>query len=761
MKWARLAILLFVLVCLAVTLVTPVQAHALPVRTIPPANAVLSRSPAQIEIYFTQAVDPTFSKITVLDENGNRVDAGDVTLDPADNTHLVVSMQPVKGGVYTVVWTALSATDGHQATGSFPFAVGNENASALASAPQSSGSARLTAPQVISKGFLYLAVAALAGSILFSNLVWKPSLRQAAITNQQVGAYPPYTRRLAMAAVILLLVTDLLSVPLQAGLASGQAILPPWDPRLAAILFTTRFGALALARLGLAFCAAWLILPAENRWNRWAALLACLALALTLSLESHAADEAAPFLPVLVDWVHLAAVSIWVGGLYHFLAGLWSTRALPVEERTRFNAHLIPHFSSLALVSVGSLALTGLYSAILRVGTFQTLFSTTYGQALIVKIALALPMIALGAVNLLHTSPRMRRAANEPGGSPRLLARFQKLVTGEVIIGTLILIWVGLFTSLPPAQLSAAPTGFQQTTNIDDLSVSLNIAPARVGVNTFTVMLLSNGQHVNDAKEVDLEFNSVSGRVPSSKAQMVALGPGMYNLKGSYLGTPDQWQIQVVTIRPNKFDAYATFHLNLNSNASTSTPWNQIDAGLAVFAGIAYFLAYRSLVSIRKTGNFTFLSTKNLRFFVDKKVVSYFLGWVLWIVPALALILGGILIYFNSPDALKINLVNPIPPNAASLAEGKTLYQQNCLACHGTAGKGDGPVGLTLNPRPADLSYHTQPGVHSDGQLFDWITNGFPGSAMPAFSQKLSDTQRWNLVNYIRTLAPKPLQAAP
>jgi copper transport protein len=755
MKWARLAVLLFVIACLAGTLVTPVQAHALPVRTIPPANAVLPRPPAQIEIYFNQAVDPTFSKIKVLDENGNQVDAGDGTLDPADNTHLVVSMQPVKDGVYTVVWTALSAADGHQTTGSFPFAVGNENATALASAPQSSGSASLTAPEVISKGFLYLAIAALTGSILFSNLVWKPSLRQAGIDSQLVGAYPRNTRRLVIAAVILLLATDILSIPLQAGLASGQGILPPWDPRLAEILFTTRFGTLALARLGLAFCAAGLILPAENRWNRWAGLLACLLLALTFSLESHAADEAAPFLPVLADWIHLAAVSIWVGGLYHFLTGLWSTRSLPLEERTRFNAHLIPHFSSMALVSVGSLVLTGLYSAILRVGTFQTLFLTTYGQALIVKIALAIPMIGLAAINLLHTSPRMRRAASEPGGSPRLVARFQKLLTGEVIIGTLILVWVGVFTSLPPAQLNAATSGFQQTTNVDDLSVILSITPARVGVNTFTVMVLSNGQHVKDAQEVDLEFNSVSGRVPFSKAQMVALGPGMYNLKGSYLGTPDQWEIQVVTLRPNKFDAYATFHVNLNPNASSAIPWNQIDAGLIVFAGLAYFLAYRALVSIRKTGNFTFLSTKKPRFFVDKKVISYFLDWVLWIVPALALVLGGILIYFNLPAAAKANLVNPISPNAASIADGKSLYQQNCLACHGATGKGDGPVGLTLNPRPADLSYHAQPGVHSDGQLFDWVTNGFPGSAMPAFGQKLSDAQRWDLVNFIRTLAPK------
>jgi mono/diheme cytochrome c family protein len=64
-------------------------------------------------------------------------------------------------------------------------------------------------------------------------------------------------------------------------------------------------------------------------------------------------------------------------------------------------------------------------------------------------------------------------------------------------------------------------------------------------------------------------------------------------------------------------------------------------------------------------------------------------------------------------------------------------------------------VGLTLNPRPADLSLHAIPGVHTDAQLYDWITNGFPRSVMPAFSDRLTNEERWHLINYVRTLAPK------
>jgi copper transport protein len=99
-------------------------------------------------------------------------------------------------------------------------------------------------------------------------------------------------------------------------------------------------------------------------------------------------------------------------------------------------------------------------------------------------------------------------------------------------------------------------------------------------------------------------------------------------------------------------------------------------------------------------------------------------------------------------------LPNPVPADAASIASGQALYQEYCLACHGPRGKGDGPAGLAMNPRPADLSLHAVPGVHTDGQLFEWISNGYPGSVMPAFAGALTEEQRWHLVNFLRTLTP-------
>lgn len=99
------------------------------------------------------------------------------------------------------------------------------------------------------------------------------------------------------------------------------------------------------------------------------------------------------------------------------------------------------------------------------------------------------------------------------------------------------------------------------------------------------------------------------------------------------------------------------------------------------------------------------------------------------------------------------NPANPIPAASDSIAAGEALYQDHCVLCHGASGKGDGPGGLALSPPPADLTYHTIPGVHTDGELYYWISRGMPRTAMPAFESLLDENQRWNLVNFIRTLA--------
>jgi mono/diheme cytochrome c family protein len=95
---------------------------------------------------------------------------------------------------------------------------------------------------------------------------------------------------------------------------------------------------------------------------------------------------------------------------------------------------------------------------------------------------------------------------------------------------------------------------------------------------------------------------------------------------------------------------------------------------------------------------------------------------------------------------------NPILPDVESIAAGQTLFEENCVSCHGPARRGDGPVALTLNPPPADFgSGHTD--IHTDGDLYYWVREGIENTLMPAFGEQLTPEETWHLVNYVRRLA--------
>ena len=99
-----------------------------------------------------------------------------------------------------------------------------------------------------------------------------------------------------------------------------------------------------------------------------------------------------------------------------------------------------------------------------------------------------------------------------------------------------------------------------------------------------------------------------------------------------------------------------------------------------------------------------------------------------------------------------VNRPNPVPVNANTLALGQKLYVGNCMTCHGSSGKGDGPGGAALEKKPADLGARIKAGA-TDGELFWKITEG--RSPMISWKGSLSETQRWELVNYIKTFVGK------
>jgi mono/diheme cytochrome c family protein len=93
-------------------------------------------------------------------------------------------------------------------------------------------------------------------------------------------------------------------------------------------------------------------------------------------------------------------------------------------------------------------------------------------------------------------------------------------------------------------------------------------------------------------------------------------------------------------------------------------------------------------------------------------------------------------------------LKNPVKPTAASLAEGKALFDINCAFCHGLTSAHPGPVGQKLKPPPPGLGQDLVQELN-DAVIYRAITFGF--GRMPSFQDKLKPREKWSLVNFLRT----------
>ena len=108
---------------------------------------------------------------------------------------------------------------------------------------------------------------------------------------------------------------------------------------------------------------------------------------------------------------------------------------------------------------------------------------------------------------------------------------------------------------------------------------------------------------------------------------------------------------------------------------------------------------------------------------------------------------------WNVPAVAK-KMRNPVPATESAIDEGMFVYSKNCKSCHGENGDGKGDCAPELSVMPSDFTNAAEISRLSDGELFWKITHGH--KPMPAFEDRLNDTERWQVVDYIRTFANQP-----
>jgi copper transport protein len=561
---------IFSFILLIVCFGMPVLAHSNLISILPNVDKTLASTPPELMMTFTEPVEPNFSLMEVYDNQGNLIALPPATVPARLPSSLVLNTSSLEAGVYTVAWRVVSATDGHPSEGSFPLRIGS-NAAVISNLAPKANTIPLDSAAL--RAFNLLSLALLMGAVAFPLLIWKPELNES--LPQGEAALIRYFRL----AWLLFGLSSFGILFMQAELFAGS-----WQNALAAlpnVLFGTRFGYFWLARLVL-----WLMLGivfngrSDINPSGKLHLLLGLALLLVQSLMSHASGALDSMAAVAADWLHLVAMGFWVGGLVAFFFLLGALR-----KNLGTLGEVLARFSNMARLSVAMLILTGTYSAWLHVGSLDALITTPYGQALIVKLLLFLPLLAIGAVNLLLTERGLR------SGNFAWSGRLRGLLGAEIALTLGILAAVGSMTAVEPARSAYQPPApppqpepyFEMAVQ-NGMMIHLTIEPNIVGQNRFYVDLfnLEMSEPLDDASSVMLSFEHEGS---SSEVEAIAQGGGRYLVSGENLDAAGEWEIDVTIQRPafaTATDFRPTVHepLPAPQNLSLLSPQERVTAML-------------------------------------------------------------------------------------------------------------------------------------------------------------------------------------
>jgi copper transport protein len=428
-------------ICLTLLFPAIASAHAILIRSDPAKDSVLSIAPKQVRMWYSEALNPAFSTAVVVNGNNKRVDNRDAHVSSSDQTEMDVTLQSnLPPAVYIVVWRTDSAADGHILSGSFIFSVANADGTVPTLAPGANPGAN-----VLGNGSLTgLYTGQLDGPTLF-NLIMITLVELGAIfwmgaqlwinfvltisaeahteerdTNERVQRR--FERYFSLPTLIVLFLANIGVLVGQALNLSGGDLASAISPTLLVELATSgRFGIYWIMReivILIAMILALYMLFRQHRSRIAKTLLpianlvlaSALLIAITMSGHAAAVNPNIVSFAIVIDWLHLLAASLWVGGMLYIATNyLPVLKRLNIPQQARSLVTVLPYFSPLAIAGVLIMAVTGPFNAAFHLTSWQQFLSTAYGRALLIKIALVGGLLLTSAIHVGILRPHLKK----------------------------------------------------------------------------------------------------------------------------------------------------------------------------------------------------------------------------------------------------------------------------------------------------------------------------------------------------------------
>jgi copper transport protein len=544
------------LVVVALALPSAASAHAYLVRTAPAASGVLDAPPPDVQLTYDEAVEPRFAIISVTDAQGRQQTTGPVHRSPANPDTIVVPVKPnLPEGWYLIYWRAISI-DGHPVQGAFTFAVGpNPGPAPLFPIPHVSATAT-SAQLLIARWAMFMTVMVAIGLFVMRLLIARPLARLT----------PGVSLRPLSIALILSSSLGLIAIPVYLDIATANdSLRSVFDVGALVPLFrVTEFGR-AFVDLELCFAlfclAAWIALwldrPLRERRSiaeigaTFGTLLAAGAVLIVPGAAGHAAQTSPRGVTLGLDWLHLLAGSVWLGGLVGLLV-LWAS----VGEARRVGslAVVVPRFSKVALVAVGALAGTGVGEAVIHLPAVDALWKTGYGVAILVKAGLLVVAVLIASGNLLRTTPRLVAAGADTELGAPAASLLRTLVGGEVAVVTGLVFTAAVLSSLAPpppafalessAIAKVGPGPVARTVGFAGYDLRVLLSPNKAAApDSFALQIAKHGQPLRGAS-VTLALNHLEMQMPQQEYQLAETQPGVYSRSAPALVMVGRWGLR-------------------------------------------------------------------------------------------------------------------------------------------------------------------------------------------------------------------------